>query len=111
VNKIIDNTSQSSHSSHSTPSPIISTVDDNNYWEDLAQITYDLSSDVSEKFSNRKRSNSSTSSILSSTSSNDDDHHHRKRTKRSSPIKSRTADIDVITLSSSDDSDNDDQLS
>lgn len=113
-----DNNSQSSHSSHSTPSPIISTVDDGDYWEDLAQITYDLSSDPSEKSSNRKRSNSSTSSVLSSTSSsstrtrsNDDRHHHRKRNKRSSPIKSRSTDIEVITLTSSDSSDNNGQLS
>jgi hypothetical protein len=114
VNQINDNTSQSSsHSTHSTPSPIISTVDDGDYWEDLAQITYDLSSDASEKFSNRKRSNSSTSSILSSSSlpRSNDDRHHSKRNKRSSSNKSQTADIDVITLSSNDSSDHDDQLS
>ncbi len=102
VNQINDNTSQSSQSSHSTPSPIISTVDDGNYWEDIAQITYDLSSDASEKLSNHKRSNSSTSSVLSSASS--DNHHRRKRNKQ-------TDDIEIITLSSSDSSDNDDQLS
>jgi len=93
----------------------MSTVDDGNYWEDVAQITYDLSSDMSEKPSNRKRNNSSTSSVLSSSSSSssrsNDDRHRRKRNKRSSPMKSRTADIEVITLTSSDSSDNDDQLS
>jgi hypothetical protein len=97
-NKINDNTS------HSTPSPIISTIDDGNYWEDIAQITYDLSSDPSEPVSNRKRSSSSTSSVLSSSASSrsNDDRHHRKRTKHG------TDDIEVITLTSSDSSDHDD---
>ncbi|CAF0778115.1 unnamed protein product [Adineta steineri] len=112
-NKIID------HTSPSTLSPIISPVDDGNYWEDIAQITCDLSSDTSEKLSNRKRTNSSSSSVLSSgsvlssssSSKSNDDRHRRKRNKRSSPTKSRTAEIEVITLSSSDNSDNDDQLS
>ena len=104
LNPIKNNASLSSHSSHSTPSPIISTVDDENYWEDIAQMTYDLSSDGSEKLSNRKRSNSSTRSILSSASSparSTDDRHRRKRNKQST-------DIEIITLSSSDTSDNDD---
>jgi hypothetical protein len=122
VNQIHDNTSsRSSRSSHSSPapSPVISTGgDDGNYWEDIAQITYDLSSDASEKLSNRKRSNSSTTSILSSASSSPttttpqstDNQHRRKRTKQ-------TTDIEIITLTSSDSSDNnnnddgDDQLS
>ncbi|CAF0828688.1 unnamed protein product [Rotaria sordida] len=113
INKMNDSASQSPHTSHSTISPIISTIDDTNYWEDLAQITYDLSSDASEKFSNRKRSNSSTSSILSSSSSlkSNDACHRRKRNKQPSSTKSRTTDIEVITLSSSDSSDNDDQSS
>ena len=111
--KVNDNASHIYGSSHSTPSPIISVVNNAHYWEDIAQITYDLSSDVSEKFSNRKRSNSSAPSILSSPSSlsssrSDDGHHHRKRNKQPSPVYSQTADIDVITLSSSDTSDNDD---
>lgn len=110
-----DDTSQSSHSLHSTPSPVISNADDGSYWEDLAQITYDLSSDTSEKLTNRKRSNSSTSLVISSSSSprtNNDNHHrhHRKRSKlSSSPTKSRTANIEIITLSSSDSSDNNDE--
>ncbi|CAF2556863.1 unnamed protein product [Rotaria sp. Silwood2] len=113
VNKMNDNASQSSHTSHSTISPIISTVDDNNYWEDIAQMTYDLSSDTSEKLSNRKRSNSSTSSVLSSSSSlkSNDAHHRRKRNRLPTSIQSGTTDIEVITLSSSDSSDNDDQSS
>jgi hypothetical protein len=58
---------------------------------------------------NRKRSNSSRSSLLSN--NDDDNNRHRKRTKRASPMKSRTADIEVISLSSNDSSDNNDQLS
>ncbi|CAF1064738.1 unnamed protein product [Rotaria sp. Silwood1] len=113
INKMNDNASLSSHRSNSTISPIMSTVGDANYWEDIAQITYDLSSDTSEKFSNRKRCNSSTSSILSSTSSSKSNnaHHRRKRNKRLTSMKSRTTDIELITLSSSDSSDNDDQSS
>jgi hypothetical protein len=81
------------------------------YWEDIAQITYDLSSDDNDKVNQRKRSNSSTSSRRSSSSRSTDDHQRRKRKKSSSPMKSRTDDIELITLSSSENSDIDDQLS
>jgi hypothetical protein len=97
-------TSQPSNSIPSFQSLIRPNADDDgDFWEDIARITYDLMSDNNnnnEQNINRKRSNSSRSSLLS----NNDDNHHRKRTKRSS-------DIEVITLSSNDSSDNDDQIS
>ncbi|CAF4448996.1 unnamed protein product [Rotaria socialis] len=114
-NKVNDNTSQLSRNSHSTVSPILSTVDDTNFWEDIAQITYDLSPDGNNaQLANRKRSNSSTSSVLSScysSSKSQDGPRLRKRNKRPSNVKSRTTDIEVITLSSNDSSDNGDQSS
>jgi len=103
---------QSPNSVHSVQSLEASNPDDENYWEDIAKFTYDLiaDNDYNEQNVNRKRSNSCTSSLLSN---GDDDHHDRKRTKRYSTNKSPTNDVEVITLSSSDsnDSDNDDQLS
>ena len=75
-------------------------VNDGAYWDDIARITYGLFSDFHnpDENGNRKRSHSSTSSLLS------DDDQRRKRTKQS-----RTDAIELITLSSSDNSDNDDQ--
>ena len=110
ITRTDENSSQSSQNTHSTPSPIISTAEDGDFWENIAQITYDLSSDASEKLSTRKRSNSSNSSVLSSacspttttTTQSTDDRHRRKRTKP-------TADIETITLSSNDSSDHDDE--
>jgi hypothetical protein len=55
----------------------------------------------------RKRSHSSNSSLLS----NNDDDHQRKRIKPSTINPSQTDDIEIIILSSSDNSDNEDQLS
>jgi len=84
-------------------------VDDRTYWEDIARITYDLISNTNEEILNRKRSNISNSCLLSD---DDDNHPHpRKRLKQSTVNQSRTDDIEVITLSSSASSDNDDQLS
>jgi hypothetical protein len=109
-------TSRLSASSHSTPSPIISTADDGNYWEDIAQMTYDLSSDGNDKASRRKRTSSSSSSVLSSTSSSSarrrstGERYSTKRKKRSTSIPSPIDDIEIITLSSSGSSDHDDQL-
>jgi hypothetical protein len=103
----INPTSQSPTSIHSFQSLIRPNADDDGgYWEDIARITYDLMSDTNEQSLTRKRSNSSSSSLLS----NNDEHHHRKRLKQSNN-KQRTSDIEIITLSSNDSSDNDDQLS
>ena len=99
--------SSSSKTAQSSPSPLISTGEDGHFWEDIAQITCDLSSNDSAKTSDRKRSNSSTSSILSSASSSSRSNSHgnsRKRRKHSPP----TSDVEVITLSSSDTSDTED---
>ncbi|CAF5211128.1 unnamed protein product, partial [Rotaria magnacalcarata] len=112
-NKVNDHASQLSRSSHSTVSPILSTVDDTNFWDDIAQITYDLSPNANNaQLANRKRSNSSTSSVLSSCSSPSKSQQGprlRKRNKRPLNVKSRTTDIELITLSSNDSSDNGDQ--
>lgn len=114
--------SRLSTSSHPTPSPIISTADDGNYWEDIAQMTYDLSPDGNDKASRRKRTSSSSSSVLSSTSPSSSssssartrstgDRYSTKRKKRSTSIPSPIDDdIEIITLTSSDSSDHDDQL-
>ncbi|CAF1290911.1 unnamed protein product [Adineta steineri] len=102
-NQQINNTHQSPKSIHSLQSLTTSNVDDESYWEDIAKFTYDLVPNSNEENLNRKRSNSSNSSLLS----NSDEHHQKKRTKRYSTSKSQTNDIEVITLSSSDSSDND----
>jgi hypothetical protein len=85
---------------HAFESIIESNGDDGNYWEDIARITHSLLSDNTEENRTRKRRNSSDSSLVS----NDDQ--QRKRIKQS-----RTDNIEIVTLSSSDSSDNDDQLS
>jgi len=85
---------------HAFESIIESNGDDGNYWEDIARITHSLMSDNNGENRTRKRRNSSDSSLVS----NDDQ--QRKRIKQS-----RTDNIEIVTLSSSDSSDNDDQLS
>jgi hypothetical protein len=80
----------------SSEDEIESNVDEGTYWEDIARITHSLLSDnISET---RKRSNST----LSDDDDDDDDQQQHKRIKQS-----RTDDIELITLSSSD---SDDQL-
>ncbi|CAF2048625.1 unnamed protein product [Rotaria magnacalcarata] len=96
--------SMSEHSSQSFPG---SNVDDESYWDDLAKITRDFPLDNNQENPSRKRSSSSMLSFFS----NDDDRRQRKRPRRSPSNKSRPADIEVIVLSSSDSSDNDDHLS
>ncbi|CAF1538841.1 unnamed protein product [Rotaria sordida] len=117
-NQQINSTSQSFINVNSLQSLMASNVDDGSYWTELARITYNLishnnnnnnnnNSNNNEQNLNRKRSNSSMLSLLS----NSDDHRHRKRAKRTSNTELQSADIEVIVLSSSDSSDNDDHLS
>ncbi|CAF1579065.1 unnamed protein product [Adineta ricciae] len=120
INKLTDTPDESSHSTNSIPSPSISNTDDVNYWDDVAQMTYELSPNRTDENCNRKRSNSSSSSVLSSaslssstastSSKSHDDRHRRKRNKKSSTSKTQPTDIEIITLSSSDSSNDDDQL-
>ena len=117
-------TAPSPKTTSSTSSPADSTAGDANYWEDIAQMTYNLSSEENDKVVQRKRSHSSVSSVLSSTSPpspspsssssslrSNGERASRKRRKHSSLAQSRTDDIEVITLSSSDSSGLEDQLS
>ncbi|UJR15499.1 hypothetical protein I4U23_002442 [Adineta vaga] len=85
-------------------SPSASTIDDENYWQEVANFTNNLVS-INEN-SGRKRSNSSSSSLLSNSSNQ----RQRKRSKCCLTNQSQTNDIEIITLSSSDSSDSDDQL-
>jgi hypothetical protein len=105
-----DNDLFNENSANSLQSLIESNIDDGRYWEDIARITYLISDDNNndnDQNLNRKRSNSSNSSLLSN---NDENYHQPKRIKQSTNHQVRTSDIEVITLSSSDSSDNEDQL-
>ncbi|CAF3454149.1 unnamed protein product [Rotaria sp. Silwood1] len=106
----LNNTSQSYMNVHQFQSLAASNIDDGSYWAELARITYHLISDDinnHEQNRNRKRRNSS----MLSQYSNGDDYNRRKRAKRSPINTSQSTDIEVIVLSSSDSSDNDDHAS
>ena len=80
----------------------LNSVDDGAYWEDIARITYDFFSDDHQPNSSRSRKRSFHSQ--SSPSSSSGDNQARKRVKSSC-----NDNIELIALSSSDSSDNDDE--
>ena len=95
---------QSSNSAHDLET---SNVDRDGYWEDQTSIIYDFISNHQEHNQNGKRNNSSIRSLLS----NGNDYCSQKRIKPISCSKSQDDDIEVVILSSNDNSDNEDQLS
>ena len=101
--RLINSTDQTLNNVQSLQTLIASNaIYDENYWQDLARLTYDLIVNNSKNEQNRKRSYTS---ILSPLSSSDEHCRYQKRVKQSPCPQDN---IDMIILSSDDNTDDDD---